>query len=264
MIVRLHISYDGTPFHGWQTQPGGVATVQGFLLEALAKMLDKNIEDVALQGASRTDAGVHALGQVASTVFDERRDVWDYVRGLNALTPKQISVNYGQLIDGRFNARHDTGGKRYEFRVWNHRFEHPLLCDRTWHYRLPLDLERMQIAAAFLVGKHNFSAFQAADCQSSTSIRDVWKVEVDRDGHEIRIVVEGSAFLKNMVRIIAGTLVEVGCGILEPDAVAKAVETGRRDHAGMTAMPQGLTLVEVFYPDHPWDISPKIGCWEPT
>lgn len=261
MILRLHISYDGTPFHGWQFQPGGVSTVQGHLLEALARFLNLDPAEVQIQGASRTDAGVHALGQVASLPFDPRRNVWDYVRALNALTPDAISVNHGQLLEPPFNARHDNGGKRYEYRIWNHRFPHPLLRERTWNFRHHLDIVRMQSAAQMMVGKHNFGAFRAADCQQISTERELWHVAVDKDGPDVRIVVEGTAFLKNMVRIIAGTLAEVGCGQLEPDAVEKALRTGKRADAGMTAQPQGLTLVHVFYPNHPWDVEPKIGGW---
>lgn len=261
MILRLHISYDGTPFHGWQFQPGGISTVQGHLLDALARFLNVDVGEVQLQGASRTDAGVHALGQVASLAFDPRRSVWDYVRALNALTPEAISVNHGQLLDAPFNARHDSGGKRYEFRIWNHRFPHPLLRERTWNFRHGLDVERMSEAAKMMVGKHDFAAFRAADCQQLSTERELWSVDVLKDGPDVRIVVEGTAFLKNMVRIIAGTLAEVGCGQLDAENVAKALSTGRRADAGMTAQPQGLTLVKVFYPDHPWDVEPEIGGW---
>lgn len=261
MILRLHISYDGTPFHGWQAQPGGVPTVQGSLIKALARFLDRPEDEIALQGASRTDAGVHALGQVASTVFDDSRTVWDYVRALNALTPDAISVNHGELIPV-FNARHDSRGKRYEYRIWNHRFVHPLERHRTWAFKHNLDIDRMRQAAELMLGQHDFSAFRAADCQAVTTQRELHRVDVLAQGPDVRIVVEGTAFLKNMVRIIVGTLAEVGCGQLEIEAVSKALKSGDRNDAGMTAQPQGLTLQEVFYPDHPWDIAPSIGGWK--
>jgi tRNA pseudouridine38-40 synthase len=262
VILRLHIAYDGSPYHGWQAQPGGLETVQGHLIDALARFLGKPPADIQLQGASRTDAGVHALGQVASLPFDDRRTVWDYIRGLNALTPDPICINHGQLMDGPFNARHDSGGKRYEYRIWNHRFTHPLLIQRTWNFRHPLDTELMQIAANHLVGKHDFSAFRAADCQQLSTERELWKIEILKDGPDVRIIVEGTAFLKYMVRIITGTLAEIGCGQLQPEDILKALQSGNRIHAGMTAPPQGLTLQKVYYPDHPWDIEPSIGGWQ--
>ncbi|MEZ4461388.1 MAG: tRNA pseudouridine(38-40) synthase TruA [bacterium] len=262
MILRLHIAYDGTGFHGWQAQPDGVKTVQGSINAALARFLNIDESEVQLQGASRTDAGVHALGQVASLRFDDRREVWDYVRALNALTPDSISINHGQVMADGFNARHDSHGKRYEYRIWNHRFVHPLLRHRTWSFRHELDLGLMQEAASYLVGEHDFSAFRASDCQQLSTVRQMWRVDVTKDGPDVRIVVEGSAFLKNMVRIMAGTLAEIGCGQLPPDAVLRGLESGNRADVGMTAQPQGLTLQEVFYPEHPWDVEPSIGCWQ--
>lgn len=244
--LRLVIAYDGGPFHGWQYQPG-LPTVQGELIAALARILDQPEDTIQFQGASRTDAGVHAMGQVASIAFDPRRTVWDYIRGLNALTPDAILVRRGELLDFPFNARFDSKGKHYEYRIWNHSYPEPLERHRTWTYGPQLDVEKMQEAALHLVGEHDFAAFRARDCQASTTVREIFGVDVVREHELIRITVRGNAFLKNMVRIIAGTLLEVGDSRRTPDSIKTALQSLDRKDAGRTAPPHGLCLMEVFY-----------------
>ena len=257
-MIRLHLAYAGTSFHGWQRQPG-VRTVEGELLKALAELWNCPLDEVEVQGASRTDSGVHALGQVVS--FDDEgrgRNVWDYVRGLNAMTPREITINHAERIDS-FNARHDSGGKRYRYRIWNHRFAHPLELDRMWVHCSDLDVERMRAAATHLVGEFEFDAFRASDCQAQTTRREITRVSIDVDAPEIMITVEGTAFLKYMVRIMTGTLADVGAGHIEPEEIPAIIAGRDRTKAGQTAPACGLTLVEVFYPEHPWGTEPRVG-----
>lgn len=264
-MIRLHLAYEGTRFHGWQAQPG-LRTVEGCVKRALAQLWGCPIDAVDVQGASRTDAGVHALGQVVSFDEGERdRTVWDYLRGLNALTPREITVNHAQRIDD-FNARHDARGKLYRYRVWNHRWADPLNLDRAWLEWSRLDFDAMDEAARQMVGEFEFDAFRAADCQALTTRRRITRVSMIRPTStrpEVVFEVEGTAFLKQMVRIMVGTLVDVGRGQLDASSIASIIESRDRSQAGQTAPPQGLTLVRLDYPDHPWDIEPHIGLRAP-
>ena len=250
--IRLRIAYDGTNYHGWQQQPD-TATVEGSLIEAASRILAIPYEEVIFQGASRTDSGVHALGQTAHLDHDTNRDLWDFVRGLNALTEDDICVVHADEVTEAFNARHSSRGKTYRYNIWNHRFQHPLRLTRSWNVRKPLDVDAMREAAALLVGEHDFAAFRASDCQAQTTQREITAVEIFADGADITIQVEGTAFLKYMVRIISGTLVEVGKGRLAPDIITRMFEEKERSLGGTTAPPHGLTLISVHYPDRPWE-----------
>ena len=249
--VRLLVGYDGERYHGWQIQQG-IPTVEGTLRSALSRLLGCAEDEVVMQGASRTDAGVHAIGQTVHVDHDTNRSCWDFVRGLNAMTPDDIGVFRAEPIDEGFNARHSSGGKTYHYRIWSHRFGHPLDARCAWWVRHPLDLERMQRAADQLVGEHDYAGFRASDCQSKTTVRQITSVRVEADGAQLRIVVEGNAFLKYMVRIISGTLVDIARGHLPPDRISEILRTGDRRLGGQTAPPHGLTLIRVHYPDHPW------------
>lgn len=262
--LRLHIAYAGTHYHGWQKQRG-LPTVEGEILKGLQQIL--NGADFEFQGASRTDAGVHALGQVASLVHETSRVPWDFVRGLNALTEDDITINHAEEVADGFNARHDSRGKIYRYTIWNYRFHHPLLKHLMWRVKETLDVDRMRIAAAYLVGTFDFSSFRAADCQAKSTMREIRRVDIKVDDRRIIIEVEGSAFLKYMVRIMVGTLVDVGSGLIAPDDLPKIIEAKDRAAAGVTAQPQGLQLVEVFYPSHLWTDQPMLGnpiYWEPN
>lgn len=256
---RLMVAYDGEGFHGWQIQPT-VRTVEGELTRAAERLLGVGKGEVKVQGASRTDAGVHAYGQVAHLTFTQERSAWDLVRGLNGLTDDDVTVVRAERVEDAFHARHEARGKIYHYRLWAHRFVNPHARRRAWHVRARLDVARMRRAAALLVGEHDFAAFRASDCEAKTTVRHIWRVDVHEEGEGLRIEVEGSAFLKYMVRIITGTLVDVGRGHLEVEDVARALETGRREDTGQTAPPHGLTLVKVHYPDWPWgEPEPRLG-----
>lgn len=257
--VRLRIAYRGTRYHGWQTQPG-CATVQGEILRALARVLALPVEELTLQGASRTDAGVHALAQTAHFDHHSDRDEWTFVRGINALTPDDITILRAEEVSEDFDARRSTGGKIYRYQIWNHRFPHPLHTEDMWHVLHPLDLDRMRQAAEKLIGEHDFAGFRAADCEVPTTTRHIRRVELEQDGPLITLWVEGNAFMKYMVRIITGTLMAVGRGQLSPEVIDQMIATGNRQLGGPTAPPHGLTLMHIFYPDHPWTRGePEVG-----
>ncbi len=260
-LIRLHIAYCGTNYHGWQIQPVDT-TLEGVLTAAVTKILGAK-EPVKVQGASRTDAGVHAWGQVAHVRHETTRTVWDFVRGLNALTPKDITVNFAEEIDDGFHARHSARGKIYRYQVWNHRHNHPFMNHLTWQVGpMQLNVEAMRQASRAMIGEMDFAAFRAGDCECDTTVRTIHRIDFLEEGPLISIEVEGTAFLKYMVRIIVGTLVEVGAGRLPIEQVATALASGKRVDAGPTAPPGGLSLMHVIYPKHPWD--PKIGVGGPT
>ena len=267
MIVRFELAYHGAAFHGWQIQPRD-RTVQGEVHAALKQFLHR---DVWTGGASRTDAGVHALGQVVSFPWpDDVRYMspHEVQRALNAFLPDDTSVRRLEFItaldhqDRPFHARHCARGKRYRYHVWFGRVPHPFLLDRTWLVRRPPKpegWEAMRAAAAALVGVHDFSGFRASDCTATKTHRRLDRVEWVRGAvgaHHYELVVQGTAFLKNMVRILTGTLLDIGCGRMEPDRIQRVLETGDRRLAGRTAPPHGLVLEEVFYPDFPWEHEP--------
>jgi tRNA pseudouridine38-40 synthase len=242
--LKLVIEYDGTDLVGWQRQQNG-PSVQQHLEDALAAMVRS---EVAVIGASRTDAGVHARGQVAHFHTDATIPVHGFHRGLNSLLPPAIAVVGAEEVGAQFHARFSARGKHYRYDVLARPDRSPLLRHRSWHRVRPLDLEAMRAAARHLVGRHDFSAFRAAGCGARSPVRRVTGVAVARPAPDrVRIDVTGEAFLRNMVRIIAGTLVEVGEGRRPPDDVADVLASGDRTRAGQTAPPQGLTLVEVYY-----------------
>jgi tRNA pseudouridine38-40 synthase len=242
-VFRLVIEYDGTAFSGWQTQPSE-RTVQGTLEAALATILRAPVH---LQGAGRTDAGVHALGQVASLETDAPVSADRLRKGLTALCRPDIAVVAATRVSDGFNARFDARGKHYRYTLLNRSVPSPLRRRDAYHVPHPLDLDAMRGAARRLVGEHDFSAFRAADCGRKSTTRTITDITIDRREALIDIDVKGTAFLKNMVRIIAGTLVDVGLGRLTAEDIDEALRSRNRTRAGRTAPAHGLTLVEVFY-----------------
>jgi tRNA pseudouridine38-40 synthase len=243
--IKLLLEYDGTDLCGWQRQANG-PTVQQHLEEALERMVGT---PVAVVGASRTDAGVHALGQVASFRTEARIPLHGFRMGMNSLLPPAIAVVAAEEVAEDFHARFSARGKRYRYSILTRSARAPLIRHRVWHKGgARLDVAAMREAAAALPGERDWSAFRAAGCTARTATRRVDAVEVaEPEAHRIDIVVRGNAFLRNMVRILAGTLVEVGLGKLAPGQVAEIVESRDRTRAGPTAPPHGLCLEEVIY-----------------
>jgi tRNA pseudouridine38-40 synthase len=241
--VRIVIEYDGTDFSGWQRQPR-MRTVQACLEDAVREMTG---ETVRIQGSGRTDAGVHAEGQVASFPLQARIPEAGLLRGLNSILPSDIAILDVQEAPPGFDARFSARGKVYRYWIWNHLVRSPLHARTTWHCRSSLDLPAMRDAARALCGEHDFRAFRAADCERRTTVRVIRRLDLDRQGAVMTMEVEATAFLKNMVRILVGTLVDLGRGQIPVEAIARMLETGDRGAGGVTAPPQGLTLVRVLY-----------------
>jgi len=242
--IRLVVEYDGTQLCGWQRQANG-PTVQGHLEEALGKLL---AHEAAVTGASRTDAGVHARGQVASFRTARTIPLHGIRRGLNSLLPRQIAVRDAAEVPDDFHPRFSATGKHYRYTILARPDRSPRWRDRAWHHPEPLSIEAMAAAAAPLLGEHDFAAFRAAGCTAATTTRRLDAIELSApDPERLVLDVRGNAFLRNMVRILVGTLAEVGAGRRHPGQVAEILASRDRTRAGITAPPHGLELMEVRY-----------------
>lgn len=235
----LTVAYDGTAYNGWQVQPNGI-TIEGELNRALKELLG---EDISVIGASRTDAGVHALCNMA--VFDtESRILPEKIApALNARLPEDIRVQRSVEVAPDFHPRRCNTKKTYEYRVYMGKYENPIGRQYAHFVYVPLDVEKMEKAAGYLVGEHDFKSFCVAKAQVLTTVRTLYGIEVKKEGNYLTIRVSGNGFLFNMVRIIAGTLLEVGKGKLAPEQVKEILEAKDRQAAGPTAPARGLTLV---------------------
>ena len=243
--MLLTVEYDGTAYSGWQRQYNGLA-VQQVLEETLTRACG---EKIAITGASRTDAGVHALGQACH--FDTHSAIppHKYPFVLNTMLPRDIRVHTGREVPPDFHARFMTGGKTYTYRIINSRHGSALKRNTHLHVPVPLDTAPMERAAQTLLGQHDFAAFQASGGTAKTTVRTMRSVSLTRAGDEIIFILEGDAFLYNMVRIIVGTLIEIGHGRRGEDAFLRAYETSDRLALGVTAPPHGLELTKVHYPE---------------
>lgn len=259
MRVALGVEYDGSGFSGWQVQPGE-RSVQDCLQRAVSQVAD---EAIAVTGAGRTDAGVHALGQVAHFDTCATRPDHSWVLGVNVHLPADASVVWARPVAADFSARFSAVGRRYRYLVLNRRARSAVHRDRAWCVHAPLDEGRMQEAASRLLGEHDFSAFRSAHCQARTPRRTITDARVQRRGEVIVIEVAANAFLQNMVRIIAGVLVSVGSGKTAPEWVNELLEHGERTRSGMTAPAQGLYLAGVDYPPALELPGPAEGPWLP-
>jgi len=242
--LKLTLAYDGTNYVGWQRQENGLA-VQQVLEEALQPMCGDRVP--VLMGAGRTDAGVHATEQVASVRVSFDHAASAVHRALNVRLPRDIRVLAVEDADPRFHARFDATGKSYRYRIATDRV--PLPFDRwfVWQMAQPCDIDSMRAAAGALLGRHDFTSFQARDSAVLDGWRTLERVHVERVGSEIQIEVDGDGFLRHMVRIIVGTLVDIGVGNRAVDSMASALAARDRQAAGRTAPAQGLTLVKIRY-----------------
>jgi tRNA pseudouridine38-40 synthase len=241
--IKLTIEYEGTQYAGWQVQPNGLS-VQEVMEEALAKLLK---EKVRIASSGRTDAGVHALGMVAAFRTEKSIPVRAFSDGLNSLLPPDIAVREAEEAPADFNPRRDAKGKHYRYTILTAARRSPLSRLFAWRVGCDLDVEAMAQAARHFVGERDFAAFRAANCAAKTSVRRIDNLEIRREGDFLIVDVRGSGFLKNMVRIIVGTLVSVGRGGMSPDVIPLLLESRDRTRAGSTAPPQGLCLIEVYY-----------------
>ena len=241
--LRLDICYDGTRYRGWQRLPGKDDTIQGKLETTLSRILGEPIE---ISGSGRTDAGVHARGQVANFHCESNMPTEEILTRLRQYLPEDIGIYSCKDCSQRFHARLNAKEKTYQYRIWNS--EVPCVFDRRFVTIMPekLDVEKMREAAAYLLGEHDFSAFCGNPKFKKSTVRYIRSLDVTRVGEEVRLTVTGNGFLHNMVRIIVGTLVEVGRGERSTDSIPDLFG-GKRADAGAMAPAQGLCLMEVYY-----------------
>ena len=245
MQLRLTVEYEGTAYHGWQVQAGG-PTVQEVLERALSTVLR---EPVRVRGDGRTDAGVHACGQVAAVRVSRIPPDLERLRlSLNALTPDDIAIRDVALADDTFDPRRDARSRLYEYRIWNGPVPSPFWRRQAWHVPLALDVAAMAAGAATLEGEHDFAAFRGADpAPQRSTVRRVLESALRAEGPLLVYRVEATGFLKHMVRNVIGTLVPIGRGERPPSSMRAVLESRDRTQAGPTAPPHGLVLVAVRY-----------------
>ena len=241
--VGLIVAYDGTNYCGWQVQPNGI-TIQGELNRCLSELLGEEIETI---GASRTDAGVHAMGNVA--VFDtETRMPGEKISyALNQRLPEDIRIQLSEEMPMDFHPRYCDSVKTYVYRILNRRFQIPTERLYSYFYHYKLDEKKMREATSYLIGRHDFASFCGAGAQVKSTVRTIRSVEVERFGDMVTIRISGEGFLYNMVRIIAGTLIEIGNGQYPPERMQEILDARDREWAGPTAPAKGLTLLGIQY-----------------
>ena len=244
--IKLTVAYDGTNYCGWQIQPNGI-TIEEVLNQKLIRLTG---EEIHVIGASRTDSGVHALGNIA--VFDTNSTIppGRFACAVNQKLPEDIVVIHSEEVPQGWHPRYQDCTKYYEYHILNSPIPNPLCRLTTSHVSFPLDEEKMQAAANYLTGTHDFKSFCNIRTNTDDTIRTIYSLDVIRDGEEIKIRVSGNGFLYNMVRIIAGTLIRVGRGFYQPEQIKEILDAKERTEAGVTAPPQGLTLVGIEYSGH--------------
>lgn len=242
--VKLIVAYDGTNYCGWQVQPNGI-TIEQVLNENLSKLLG---EEITVTGASRTDSGVHSMGNVAIFDMETRMPADKISFALNQRLPADIVVQDSCEVPPDWHPRYQVSRKTYEYRILNRTFRMPNRRLDTYFYHHKLDVDKMKQAASYLVGEHDFKSFCAVGAQVKTTTRTIYSCEVEKDGNDIvTIRVTGNGFLYNMVRIIAGTLIRVGGGEMAPDEIPQILGKKDRTAAGPTAPAHGLTMMGIEY-----------------
>ena len=237
------VAYDGTNYCGWQVQPNGI-TIEEVLNRSLSNLLGEKIE---VMGASRTDSGVHSLGNVAVFDTNTRMPADKIAFALNQRLPEDIVVQGSCEVPSDWHPRYQESTKTYEYRILNRTFRMPTRRLDTYFYHYPLDVEQMSEAASYLVGTHDFASFCAANAQVKSTVRTIYSCTAQKENDIITIRVTGNGFLYNMVRIIAGTLIEVGAGKRRPVEIKDILVAENRDAAGPTAPAQGLTMMGIEY-----------------
>ena len=242
--IKLTIEYDGKDFNGWQKQPTKL-NIQGEIERAIKQITG---EEVDLTASGRTDAGVHALGQVANFKTNSELPIEKFPIALNANLKKSIVIKSAEEVEERFHSRLTCKRKTYRYVINNSKYGTAIYRNLETHIPMKLDIQKMQQAVKYFEGEHDFKAFKASGTSSKSSVRTIYKAEVIDAGNErIYIELTGNGFLYNMVRIIAGTLVDVGLGKIEPEDIEKIITSQKREKAGKTLPPQGLYLVKVEY-----------------
>lgn len=243
--ILLTISYDGTDYSGWQVQKDhNIRTVQGELNKACSKLFKTDIMSI---GASRTDAGVHAVGQRAVIDVDTSIPTEKIHLAINSFLPNDVVIVCAEDVSSDFNPRFQAERKIYEYRIYNNPVRNPICRNYSEYVREKLDIKKMSEAAEAFIGEHDFKGFCSSGNSSKTTVRTIYEMTVQRDGDFVVIRVIGNGFLYNMVRIIAGTLIYVGNGKIKPSDMGEIIKSGDRTKAGKTVGPSGLTLVKILY-----------------
>ena len=245
MRIALHLEYHGESFYGFQSQQG-LPTIQSSLEKALSSIADTPIQVFC---AGRTDAKVHATGQVVHFDTDANRPLHAWVMGANTLLPKEIAVHWAKEVDDTFHARFSALSRRYRYIIYNARSRPAILSGRvTWRYQ-PLSIELMQKSVSFLIGEHDFTSFRSSQCESTTPMRYVKEISVKRQDDLVIIEIEANAFLHHMVRNIVGVLLKIGEGRMAWNVMNDILLAKDREKAAETAPPDGLYLTKVTYPE---------------
>lgn len=241
--IKLTLEYDGTNYFGWQKQPKEV-TVQGAVEEALTKLTK---EEISITGCSRTDSKVHAKGYICNFKTNSRIPAESFREALNFHLPEDIAVIASEEVDEAFHSRYDCIGKMYSYTIVNTRSRMPMCRNFAYHVKYELNIDRMKEAAEFFIGTHDFEAFRNLGSSVKTTVRTITELNVVQEKEYIKIYIAADGFLYNMVRIIVGTLIDVGMGKKEPADIISILESKERKKAGKTCPPQGLCLFEVYY-----------------
>ncbi|NUF27412.1 tRNA pseudouridine38-40 synthase [Gilliamella bombicola] len=253
--IALGIEYDGSGYFGWQRQQS-VDSIQEKLESALSIIANAPINVFC---AGRTDAGVHATGQVVHFETQAERSPSAWTMGVNSHLPDNIAVRWSQTVEDSFHARFSAIARRYRYVIYNHRYRPAILAKGVSHYYLPLNEILMHQAAQYLLGENDFSSFRAAQCQSRTPWRNIHHIEVTRQGAYIIVDIKANAFVHHMVRNIVGSLLEVGAGNQRPEWIYELLQAKDRTQAAATAKPEGLYLVQVDYPSEYQIPDPSLG-----
>lgn len=241
--IKLTIEYDGKEYNGWQKQPNKL-NIQGEIERAIQNITGKQVE---LIGSGRTDAGVHAFGQVANFKIDSDFPIEKMAIAINSQLKKSIRIKKTEEVSPEFHSRYNCHSKTYQYVIDNSEQGSAIYRCLSYHVPQELDVEKMQKAVTYFVGEHDFSSFKSSGTSSKSSVRIIYDANVEKDGERVKISLTGNGFLYNMVRIISGTLVEVGLNNIEPEDIPKIIEAKNRQMAGKTLPPQGLFLMEVEY-----------------
>ncbi len=241
--IKLTIEYDGKDFNGWQKQPNKL-NIQGNIEKVISEITKEEIE---LIGSGRTDAGVHAIGQVANFKTNSNIPIEKFAIAINSRLKKSIIIKKAEEVPERFHSRYNCKKKTYRYIINNSDMGSAIYRNLEYNIKMPLNLENMKKASKYFEGEHDFSAFKASGTSSKSSVRTIYSADVKKENERIIIELTGNGFLYNMVRIISGTLVEVGLGKIRPEEIEDIIDSKNRQMAGKTLPPYGLYLLEVNY-----------------
>ena len=241
--IKLIIEYDGKEFKGWQKQPGRL-NIQGEIERAIGEITGEKIDLIA---SGRTDAGVHSIGQTANFKTNSNLPIEKFPIAINSKLKKSVVIQSAEEVDEKFHSRYSVKSKTYRYTINNSKYGSALFRNMEFHYPMKLDVSKMIDAAKHFEGKHDFKAFKASGTSSKSSVRTIYKARVYEEGDRIYIELTGNGFLYNMVRIIAGTLLDVGAGKIMPEDIPQMIEDKKRENAGRTLPARGLCLMKVEY-----------------